>query len=152
MVVSSGFPMRLASAYRFSRSAAATSCGWMKTSTPSSCARSKNGKNSGSSRFFPWTLAGNQHGWHAVLLDDAIQLSNRFTDVLQRQNAHAHHASRKARGVFGDRVIDDLTYTHADGSGSPEREERRQHRFNDHIDLLRGHLSQAPLRVDQARA
>ena len=58
----------------------------------------------------------------------------------------------KSHSVFGDSVINDLADPHGYGSGSPERKQRRQQRFNDHVDLLRGHLTQAPLRVDQARA
>jgi hypothetical protein len=41
---------------------------------------------------------------------------------------------------------------HCYGNGSPEWKQRRQQRFNDHVDLLRGHLTQTALRVDQARA
>ena len=95
---------------------------------------------------------GNQHGRHAMLLHETIQLPDRLAHVLQRQDAHAHHASGKSHSVFGDSVINDLANPHCYGSGSPERKQRRQQRFNDHVDLLRGHLTQAPLRVDQARA
>jgi hypothetical protein len=87
-----------------------------------------------------------------MLLHKAIQLPDRLAHVLQRQDTHAHHASWKSHSVFGDSVIDDLANLHCYGNGSPERKQRRQQRFNDHVDLLRGHLTQAALRVDQARA
>ena len=43
-----------------------------------------------------------------MLLHKAIQLPDRLAHVLQRQDTHAHHVSRKSHSIFGDGIINDL--------------------------------------------